>query len=248
MPELAPWGWVLLALAAIVVGISKAALPGANLVPVAIFASILPARTSTATLLMLLLVGDVLALIMYRRHADWPLLIRLAPAVLLGMLAGAGFLAFADDAGVRRVIGGILLVMVALTFWLRRRPVPTHDRNHGSRVQSISYGSLGGFTTMVANAGGPVMSLYFLARRIDVKAFLGTAAWFFFIVNVTKLPVSFSLGLVTIPGLIVDAFLVPGVVVGALIGRKIVARMNQAVFDRLIFGLTILAALYLLLR
>ena len=248
MPELAPWGWVLLASAVIVVGISKAALPGANLVPVAIFASILPARTSTATLLVLLLVGDILAMVMYRRHADWPLLIRLAPAVLLGMIVGGFFLAFADDAGVRKVIGGILLVMVALTFWLRRRPVRVGGGRHGSRVQSIGYGSLGGFTTMVANAGGPVMSLYFLALRIDVKAFLGTAAWFFAIVNVAKIPVAFTLGLFTMPGLIVDAVLVPAVVIGALVGRKIAARMNQAVFDRLIFGLTIVAALYLLFR
>jgi uncharacterized membrane protein YfcA len=247
MADLTPLFWTLLAIAAIIVGISKTALPGAGTLAVAIFASVLPARTSTATLLVLLIVGDLFALIAYRRHADWPTLLRLAPAVACGLVLGAVFLAIADDTSVRRTIGVILLLVVGFTLWLRRKGSATSLLGKGGRVARAGYGSLGGFTTMVANAGGPVMSMYFLAARFEVKAFLGTAAWFFAIVNIAKLPFAIGLGLLTPATLLIDLVLVPAVLVGALGGRLLADRMNQVVFERIVFGLTIVAALYLLI-
>ena len=245
MVELTPLLWSLLALGALIVGLSKTALPGGGTLAVALFAAVLPARTSTATLLVLLIVGDALALLMYRRHADWKTLLRLAPAVVAGLVAGAAFLALANDDWVRRTIGVILLVVVAFTFWLRRRTTPSHSLE-GSRAAAVGYGTLGGFTTMVANAGGPVMSMYFLASRFEVKAFLGTAAWFFAIVNIAKLPFAIGLGLLNAQTLLIDLVLVPAVLLGGLAGRFLADRMNQAVFERVVYLLTIVAAVYLL--
>lgn len=225
------------------VGLSKTALPGSGALAVALFAAALPARTSTATLLVLLIVGDVLALSLYRRHADWSTLLRLAPAVVLGIAAGAVFLAVADDAGVRRVIGVILLLLLLATLWLRRRTGARSVR--GGLAALVGYGTLGGFTTMVANAGGPVMSMYFLAARFDVRAFLGTAAWFFAIVNVAKVPIAVGLGLLTPAGLLIDLVLVPAVLVGGAIGWRIAGRISQAMFDRIVLGLTAVTAVYL---
>lgn len=178
LAELSAVAWVLLSLGAFGVGLSKTAVPGITTVAVVIFAAVLPAKQSTGALLVLLIVGDLFALWAYRRHADWPTLVKLIPAVAAGVVAGAVFLAVAENAGVRRVIGGILLVLVAITVWRRylSRSEPTV---RGTRLARAAYGTLGGFTTMVANAGGPVMSMYFLAARFPVKAFLGTAAWFF---------------------------------------------------------------------
>ncbi|MFH8252317.1 sulfite exporter TauE/SafE family protein [Microbacterium sp. B2969] len=246
MTDLTAWAWTLLAVGALVVGVSKTALPGAGTLAVAIFASVLPAKHSTATLLVLLIVGDAFALITYRRHADWPTLIRLAPAVVCGLLVGAGFLALADDAWVQRTIAIILLLVVAFTLWLRRRGTGTSLVGRGGRVAAAGYGTLGGFTTMVANAGGPVMSMYFVAARFEVKAFLGTAAWFFAIVNIAKLPFAIGLGLLTPQSLLIDLLLVPAVLIGAFMGRALAGRMRQDVFERIVFILTIVAALYLL--
>lgn len=246
MPELNALAWMLLAVAALIIGLSKAALPGAGTVAVAIFAAVLPARQSTGTILLLLIAGDVFALWAYRRHADLRALLRLAPAVVVGMLAGVAFLAVADDDGVRRVIGVILLAVVIVTLWRRRLAVDAGS-TRGNRIAAASYGGLGGFTTMVANAAGPVMSMYFIAARFEVKAFLGTAAWFFAIVNVAKLPFSIGLGLITPPGLVVVAVLLPAVVVGALAGRAIANRIPQQLFERLVIILTVAGALYLLL-
>ncbi|WP_062519307.1 sulfite exporter TauE/SafE family protein [Demequina silvatica] len=242
LPELSAAAWVLLAAAAAVVGISKTALPGASTLAIAAFAAVLPARQSTGTLLVLLIVGDMFALWAYRRHADWNALIRLVPAVIAGVLAGVAFLALANDAAVRRVIGVTLLLLIAFTLWRRR--AGARSTPHGGR---ILYGTLGGFTTMVANAGGPVMSMYFLAARLPVKTFLGTAAWFFAIVNIAKLPFSISLGLLTPAGVLLDLVLVPAVLAGAVCGRMLAERIDQEVFDRVVIVLTVIGALYLVI-
>ncbi|WP_460772849.1 sulfite exporter TauE/SafE family protein [Microbacterium sp. GXF7504] len=246
MPELTALGWVLLALAAVVIGLSKAALPGAGTVAVALFAAVLPAKQSTGTILLLLIVGDVFALWAYRREADVRTLVRLIPAVAVGMLLGVVFLAFAGDDLVRRAIGILLLAVVGFTLWRRRaKPAASDDRPH--RVAGAVYGGLGGFTTMVANAAGPVMSMYFLSMRFPVLAFLGTSAWFFAVVNVAKVPFLIGLGMITGPGLLIVAVLTPVVVAAAFVGRRIARRIDQTLFERLVILLTVLGAVYLLL-
>lgn len=245
MPELTAFSWVLLAVAALTVGISKTALPGATILSVAVFAAILPARQSTGALLLLLIVADVFAVLTYRRHANWAALLRLAPAVLVGVVLGVVFLALTPDQWVKRIIGVILLILIAITLF-RRRMQSAVLASGPNPFAAATYGTLGGFTTMVANAGGPVMSMYFLASRFEVKEFLGTAAWFFALVNITKVPFSVGLGLITVPELILDLVLVPAVVGGALLGRWLAKRLNQALFERLVIALTIVGAVYLL--
>ncbi|WP_240642127.1 sulfite exporter TauE/SafE family protein [Microbacterium sulfonylureivorans] len=245
MPDLTWLAWALLGLAALIVGLSKTAVPGAGTVAVAIFAAVLPAKQSTGTLLLLLIVADLFAITMYRRQANWRALLRLAPAVVVGVLLGVGFLAIADDAWVKRTIAVILLAVIVITLVRRRISAPVADAGP-HRVAAVTYGTLGGFTTMVANAAGPVMSMYFLAARFPVKEFLGTAAWFFAIVNVFKVPFSIGLGIITGPGLVLDAVLLPMVIAGALLGRWIAGRLPQRVFERLVIGFTIVGAVYLL--
>ncbi len=240
--------WALLGLAALTIGISKTALPGGSILAIALFATVLPARTSTAAMLLLLMVGDVFALIVYRRHAHWPTLLRLAPAVVAGLLAGFAFLALAGDGIVRRAIGVILLAMIAVTLWRRWRQnrSETAPQPRGGIVLASTYGTLGGFTTMVANAGGPVMSMYFLATRTPVQVFLGTSAWFFAIINLAKVPFLAGLGLFPAPVLLMDAALAPLVVVGALAGIALAKRLDQRLFDRIVIALTVAGAVYLL--
>jgi len=251
LPDLSTLAWAALAVSAVLVGFSKTALPGINTLAVAIFAAVLPAKPSTGALLLLLIVGDMFALWTYRKHAHWPTLVRMLPAVLVGLALGAVFLAFAGDSLVRRVIGVMLLMLMALTLWQRHRDSAPRDDDAAppapaSRAVAAGYGSLGGFTTMVANAGGPVMSMYFLAARFPKHAFLGTAAWFFAVMNLLKVPVSVGLGLITTQTLVLDALLVPGVVLGAFAGRWAITRIRQRVFDTAVIVVTVLGSLYLL--
>lgn len=241
-----------LASAALLVGFSKTAVSGANTVSLAIFAAVLPARASTGVLLPILIVGDVLAVLTYRRHAHWPTLWRLFPAVGAGVVFGTLFLIWADDQIVRSSIGAILLLMTAVTLW-RRRTADKDDEpdaitTRAGRVKARSYGVLGGFTTMVANAGGPVMSMYLLSAGFRKLGFLGTSAFFFLIVNVSKVPFSVGLGLIDAHSLLLDAALALFVVPGAFLGKWAVNRINQKVFEQLVIAATIVGGLQLLLR
>lgn len=247
MPELTALAWVVLALGAVVVGLSKAALPGAGAIAVVLFAAVLPAKESTATVLLLLIVGDAFALISYRRHADWRTIARMAPAVVAGLAAGALFLAVASDAVVRVTIGLLLLAVVGVTLWRRRRAAAREDAVVHGALAAGAYGGVAGFTTMVANAAGPVMSMYFLAARFPVQAFLGTSAWFFAAVNLAKLPFSIGLGLLTPGGALTALVLVPVVIAAAFVGRAFARRVDQRLFDRIVIVLTVAGSVLLLL-
>lgn len=246
MIDLTTTAWAVLAAAAVLIGISKTALPGAATLSVAVFAAVLPARESTAALLVLLIVGDLVAIWTYRREADFPVLRRLVPAVLVGLVMGATFLAIADDTVMRRTIGGILLALTAITLWLMHHGALRSDDAVANPHVRGFYGVLGGFTTMAANAGGPVMTLYFYAARFDVVRFLATQAWFFFTVNVAKLPFSIGLGLLRVETLPMLALLAPAVLLGAFVGRRWARRVDQRLFNRIVIALTVISSVYLL--
>lgn len=267
MDTISLWQLAALAAASTLVGFSKTAVSGANTISLAVFAAVLPARESTGVLLPILIVGDLLAVRVYRRHAHWPTLLRLFPAVAVGVVAGALFLLWADDAAVRTSIGAILLFMTGVTLWRRRiaeKTTGTGEQETGTeagtgpaaadeaatgagRTAARGYGVLGGFTTMVANAGGPVMSLYLLSAGFRKLGFLGTSAWFFLILNVSKVPFSVGLGLIDARSLLLDACLLLFVLPGAYLGRVCVDRINQKVFDRIVIGATVIGGLQLLL-
>lgn len=231
--------WLILFAGALLIGFAKTALGTVAMVSVALFALVLPTRESTGAMLVLLLVGDVVAVSIYRKNVDWKLILRLVVPVLVGVGLGALFLALVDDLVLKRTIGGILLVLTILGFW--------PDRLRAERpAVAAGYGGLAGFTTMVANAGGPPMNLYLLAARYDKWRFMGTTAWFFFFVNLTKLPVSIGLGMIHPGMLVVLAALVPAVLVGAWVGRIAIKRIDQKLFNTLVTVLVAVSALYLL--
>ena len=112
--NLSSWQWTLLALGALVTGLSKTGIAGLGVLSVALFANALPARASTGALLPLLLCADVFGVAFFRKHASWPHLFKLFPWVIIGVVGGYFALDKISNAQVRRLIGGIILAMVAL--------------------------------------------------------------------------------------------------------------------------------------
>lgn len=251
LSEPTSWQWVLLALGALVTGLSKGGIAGLGILGVACFANALPARESTGALLPLLIAADVIGVAIYRKHAAWPKLWRLFPWVAGGVILGCFALGHVSNAQVGRLIGGILLAMVALHVW-RQRQAARDANGFGARLPHAWWfagviGALAGFTTMVANAAGPVMVMFLLAAGLPKLEFLGTMAWFFLVVNCFKVPFSAWLGLINVGSLKLDAWLLIAMVPGALLGPVIVKRINQQAFERMVLVLTIAAAIRLLL-
>jgi uncharacterized membrane protein YfcA len=247
--ELAWWGWLIGIIGAVWIGISKTGIAGLGVLAVAVFTLIFPARESTGIVLPILIVGDMVAVLTYRSHAEWGYLARLAPFTIVGVIAGYFALGVMDAQAVGKLIGAILLVITLLQFWRMRSASGVEHAGEALRHNlwlAALTGVLAGFFTMVSNASGPIMIIYLLAMGLPKMAFMGTSAWFYFFLNLGKLPFSFNLGLVTPQTLMFDLLMAPFAVLGGLVGFQILKRINQRVFEQLALALTAIAAIRLI--
>ena len=244
------WQWALIFFAAFLTGLSKTGITGLGILSVAIAASVLPARESVGAMLLTLIFGDVFAVLFYRRSANWSQLLRLFPWAAAGVITGALtlYLGHIDNNGAKHLIGVILLVLIVGDLarrWLQKgkEVVPGVLKNKWAAGLT---GLAAGFTTMVANAAGPVMTLYLLAEQLPKLEFLGTTAWFFLVLNVFKVPFSIGLGMITWESAGISLRMAPFIILGALTGRWVVRYIDERRFVQIALGLTLVAAVKLL--
>ena len=236
--------WIITAICGILIGIAKTGFGGAGMPVIPILASIFGGKPSTGLLLPMLCFGDIIGVAYFHRHAEWHHILRLIPWSLAGIILGLIVGNIISDTQFNGIIavtvlGGIVLML------LQERPgreivIPDN------RWFSALIGLAGGFTSMVGNAAGPVMALYLLSMRMPKYSFIGTWAWFFLIVNFSKLPLhAFFWGTVTVKTLAFDAAMIPSIVVGAVIGITVVKKIPEKTYRIFIIVLTALAAVKL---
>ena len=245
MLELELIGWIVVALCAIMVGISKTGIPGLGILVVPLMASVLPARSSVGVLLGILILADLFAAVYHRYNAQWRHLFRLLPIAFAGIIVGYFGLKYVSDQQLKPIIGGIVLAMLGLNYWRAR----TGGKDAQIPTQwwfAAGLGFLAGVTTMMANAAGPVMIIYLLAMRLEKVKFVGTAAWFFFVVNWLKVPFSTRLQMMTVESVKLDLLMLPFIAVGAFIGIFALKRIPQKAFNIVVQILALAAAIRLL--
>ena len=246
MPVLTPLQWAGYGTGALLVGVTKTGIPGLGPLIVPLLASVFPARASTGVLLPLLIAADVFAVLRYRRHAIWRHLTRMLPWTVGGVVAGWRVLGAVDDRELEVMIG--LIVLAILAVGAAREHWPDADGTvFGSWWWAALAGLAAGFTTMVSNAAGPIMIVYLLAMRLPKHAFVGTGAWYYFLLNLVKVPFSVNLGLITGATLLLNALALPAIALGALLGMAALERIPERGFTRSMQALAALAALNLLL-
>ena len=243
--------WTLGIIASVLIGISKTGVSGLGVLSVVLFALAFPSKVSVGIVLPVLICADVVAITSYRRHAVWSHLFRLFPWTAVGVVLGYIAMGRINDHQVAHFIGVISIALVAMQLW-RRQVVATNPEKADAVPHkwwfAAAMGILAGFTTMVANAAGPIMILYLLAAGLPKLEFMGTGAWFFFIVNCFKVPFQASLGGVSAHTLSLDLVLGPAAIIGAFIGRAILPKIKQVVFENLALTLTVAAGIKLLLQ
>ena len=252
-------------IAALLMGLSKTGLPPLGALGAAVIASVLPPVQAAGVALPLLIVGDLVAVSTYGRDVRWRILRGLLPSVTAGLLVGFAALSWAPPEVSARIVGALLLLaglgdLVRQLAARRARRRPPRLTDSGSetapdnpratvrdRLARAALGATAGVSTMIANAGGPPMSLYLLRTGVSRAGLLGTVALFFLTVNVAKLPFSASLGLVSADSLLVSLALLPGMVAGLLLGRFVAHRISGPVFGTAVLIATALAGARLLL-
>lgn len=245
MPHLTAAQWLLAALAAFGIGLSKSGFAGVSLVHVLVFIFLFGARDSTGVVLPMLIVGDTLAVLAFRQHARWDYIRRLLPPAITGIVIGWRLMLGLSDAAYKPLIGAIILVLACLQLLRLWRPILFEKVPHQLWFAWV-IGLLAGVTTMVANAAGPVMALFFIAVSLPKFELVGTSAWFFFVINCLKVPFSAQLGLIHSSTLTLNAILVPAIACGLFTGRWCVTRIPQRLFDALLLAFAAIAALRLI--
>ncbi len=272
---MSPLNIAAIAFAAICFGIDKSLASGAGLLSIATLTAVMPAHQASGLTLLMAICADWSAIWAYRGNVNVKSLVRLIPFVLVGICAGIWFLYVADNTVMKKTIGIILAIFVAMYFLtLLRKKLATgkhkaaqdttataqdtsnapviSDAEAGGRATLFSWlkrivcGLLAGFTTMVANAAGPVTAIFFLSEHLPVIRFLGTTAWFYLIVNLIKLPISIHLGMITWEGFLSMAWTIPLIIITVMIGRAVARRVSQETFTKIIYVLSVVAVIRLL--
>ena len=244
MMTLEPWQWVLAVIGALAIGLAKTGINGLGMLAVVIFANLLPAREASGFVLPMLVFADVIAVASYRRHAQWSYLWKLFPFAALGVGIGAFTLRRIDDREAKVMIGAIVLTLLVVHL-VRRTRAPKEVPAHGWWYAAL-FGVLAGFTTLVANAAGPLMAIYLLSMRLPKMEYMGTGAYYFLLMNLFKVPFMIKLGLIDAQSFKGNLVLLPAVIVGALVGRVILKKIDQRLFENLALGLSAAAGLRLL--
>jgi uncharacterized membrane protein YfcA len=235
--------WTIVVLSALLIGFSKTGIPGTGILMVPLMAMVMPAKESTGFVLPMLAMADIMAIIYWRRHVELRHLIRLLPWAWLGVVIGAVCLRTITNDQLKPTIGAIVLVLIGGS-WLRERfvndaQIPAHW------LFAALMGIMAGSTSMMANAAGPIMIIYLMAMRLAKREFIGTGAWFFWILNLSKLPFSSKLSLINGPSLLTNFSLLPVLLLGGVLGIFLVHRVPQKAFDFIVKFLAMASAFYL---
>lgn len=237
---------LLLAIAAFCVGISKTGVPNLGTLVAAGLAILFPAKLSVGLLLPMLITADIVAVTVYRHSVIWKHLIRLIPWVLGGIVCGYFILSLVDNRQLSVMLGLIVLVLLAVHLLKKPLEEKLHVRWFQSPVFHAGLGGLAGFTTMVGNAAGGIMSIYFLAKGLPKREFIGTGAWFFLAVNVIKVPFCIDLGIITKDTLLLNLYMIPIILIGTWVGIRLLNIIPEKLFQVIVMALAAIGGVWLL--
>ncbi|MEQ1853513.1 MAG: sulfite exporter TauE/SafE family protein [Chthoniobacteraceae bacterium] len=242
MPSLTAAQWLIAVVAGLGVGVAKSGFAGVSLVHVLVMAHIFGDKASTGVVLPMLCIGDIFAVLAFKRHAIWRHVARTLPVACIGVAVGTWLMTLIPPGAYKPIIGWTVLTLVIVQLWRMWRPEMFEKVPH-SLPFAATMGLLAGITTMMANAAGPVMGLYFLSVGLPKYQLTGTSAWFFLLINFYKIPFSIGLGLIHTDTLLFNLVLAPAILAGLFLGRWLLHHVPQRVFDGLILAFAAVAAL-----
>ena len=238
--------WMLIVFCALLIGMSKTGVPGVSMIVVPTLAIIFGGKQSTGVLLPILILADVFAVIYYHRHAEWKHLVRALPWAFAGLFLALWIGNLVNDLQFKRIIAITVFISIGIMVWKDYcyKKEFTPDKWWFAAIMGI----IGGFATMIGNVAGPIFAIYLLAMHLNKKSFIGTTAWFFFIVNLSKFPMQVLVWKnINLSTLLVDILVFPAIAVGAWMGVFIVKRIPEMAYKWFVIVITVLSAFLILI-
>lgn len=241
-----PWFYAVAVPAVLLFGISKGGFGGGlGTAAVPLMALVISPVQAAAILLPILCVMDIVAVWKFRGKWVWPELHVLVPASLLGILIGTLLFGYMSAAIVKLIIGSVAITFT-VHFWVNKRRSTSATLKDYPRSYAWLGGSVAGFTSFVAHAGGPPLTMYLLRRPLDRGKFAATAIVFFAIVNYVKLLPYAWLGQLNLDNLATSAALVILAPIGVLTGAWLHKRVSDTLFFAIIYVLLFCVGLKLI--
>jgi uncharacterized membrane protein YfcA len=167
------------------------------------------------------------------------------PWAIAGLAVALVVERFVPAKGFKFLIGFCIYTGLAIMVWndtINNKPGKEAKIPTGWWFSAV-FGLLGGFSTMIGNAAGPIMSVFLLSMRLPKENFVGTAAWFFMIINYTKIPLQvFFWQNITLRSLLFNLCMTPIIVIGAVLGIILVKSVSEKVYRILVYIMTIVSA------
>lgn len=235
--------WILLLIASMCVGISRTSIIAIGGLSSAIFIiAINNISVAAGIALPLLIVGDLIAIIYYRKHIYWKVILPLFPWIMMGVIIAHFTEAYLNADIIKKIVAYFLLGFLVLSF------IKIEKLKNNYTWLAGFFGIIAGFTSMLANAAGPIMSIYLLLKKVDKIVFVSSSAWFFAFMNIFKLFFRISSSTINKASLLVDIKLVGAVLLGAYIGTWFIKIIPEKAFKNLVMILTFIVTIQLLLK
>jgi len=228
--------------AVLLMGLAKGGFSGLGLLAMMLMSLVVSPVRAAAIMLPILVVQDVVTVWAYRKSFDRRLLLIMLPGTLAGVGLGWAVAARVSEDVVRLMVGLISIGFVAL-FW-RPRAAPAAAA-HGRPAAGVFWGTVSGFTSFVAHAGGPPFQVYVMPQRLTPELYAGTSTMFFAVTNALKLPAYLALGQFSADNIGASAVLFPLAIAATFAGVWLVRRIEARRFYGIIYALTFIVGLKL---
>lgn len=204
------------------------------------------AKESTGVILPMLCMADIIAVAYYKRIADWKIVLRLLPTAIIGFFIAIGVDKLVPNEKFRMLMGWTLLVAFLIMLW--SEIFGKENKWMKKWWYAAIFGLLGGFTTMIGNAAGPVMSVYLLSMRKEKLEYIGINAWFFLVVNLLKVPLQiFVWNNISWQSFNLNLLMLPVIGIGALIGIRVVKLLPEKAFRRFVQIVTAISVILMII-
>ncbi len=243
--DLSTTSWIVAFICAACIGMSKTGVTGIGILVIPVMAALFGGRMSTGIILPMLISADMFAIFYYRRHAEWKYIFRVLPWAVAGILLGLFIGKSVDDQLFKKMIAITVILSLGVNLWNdlfnKNKSIP-----HKWWFSAV-FGLAGGFSTMIGNAAGPVMSVYLISMDMPKTVFVGTGAWFFAIINLFKLPLQiWGWHNIHIQGLLFNLVMLPAIALGAFLGILFLKKVPEKFYRIFVLATTAVGAFYLL--
>jgi uncharacterized membrane protein YfcA len=241
--------YIVVGLVGLLVGVAKGGLDGTiGALATPLMLLVLPddpAERVVGVVLPILMFTDVFAVASHWGRWKFKMALLLLPGAIVGVSVGTFLITNAPTRSLRLILGIIVLVFVLYKAFEKRilGAMQYQPRNwHG-----VGAGGIAGFSSSLAHIGGPPVSIYLLMQDLPPRVYVATSAVFFFILNWIKFPYYLYIHLfdwARVKQVAVVA--APMAIVGVLVGRLLVDKIDKDLFVRIVVGILAVVAVWLI--